>query len=196
MHALPEPVRRILLGAIVAGPVVVSLGTLVGTLRGSVFADVWQGGINVLGTGIWLLGVVALGLALAEHAPRLGAALLGLGVVCLATGAAWGVDYMAAAVHGERMAGPVGAPFLLVAVPGALFPLTLAAIGVALWRTGAVPAAAGLTLAVGALLFPAGRIPEVGAVALTADVVLIAGSALCVAALRGSARTSATPAMA
>ena len=191
MHSLPEPVRRTLLTAVVAGPVVVSTGTLVGTLRGSVFSDTWQGGINVLGTGIWLLGVVALTLAVAEHAPRLGAALLGLGVVCLTTGAAWGADYMVGAVHGERLAADVGAPFLFVMIPGALFPLVLAATGVALWRVGAVPAAAGLTLAVGALLFPAGRIPEIGAVALTGDIVLLTGSVLCARAL--ARRPSGTP---
>lgn len=192
MHALPEPVRRVLTAAIVAGPVVVALGTLTGVLRGNVFSDVWHGGINVTGTGIWILGVVGLTLALAEKAPRLGAVLLTLGVVFSATGGAWGVDYMTGAVHGERIVLATTAAIPFVALPGALFPLTLAVIAIALWRTGVVPSTAGIALAVGALLFPAGRMPEIGALALTADVVLILGSALCAAAIGDRASAPAT----
>lgn len=52
MQTLPEPVQRVLLAAMVVGPVIVTFGTLIGTIRGNAFADLWQGGINVTGRAL------------------------------------------------------------------------------------------------------------------------------------------------
>jgi hypothetical protein len=183
MDALPEPTRRAMTAAVVLGPVLVALGTLIGIAGEGVFQDPWQGGVNIIAGGVWMVGFAALGLTLAQRAPRLGTVLLVLGMVCLVTSAGWGVDYMVGHVHGVRLDPSQTPAVILLMFPGILFPPTLAATALGLWRTGAVPAAAGLTLAAGAVFFPIGRVPEIAALAVLSDLLLIAGSAAVAAAL-------------
>lgn len=187
MHALPEPTRRAMTAAIVLGPVLVALGTLVGITGDGLFRDQWQGGINIIAGGVWMVGVAGLGLTLARRAPRIGTALMVAVMVCLVTSAGWGVDYLAVEAFGERVsADPAAVPgVILLMVPGILFPPLLIALALGLWRTGVVPASAGITLAVGAAFFPIGRVPEIAALAVLSDVLLIAGSVLVASAIRG-----------
>lgn len=198
MHALPEPTKQAMTAAMVLGPALLAVGTLVGIAGEGVFVDPWQGGINILGGGVWMVGFAGLALALAERAPRVGTALLVAGMACLVTSAGWGVDYMVGAVHGERLTPEQTPAMLMLMIPGVLFWPAMAATAIGLWRTGAVPAAAGLTLAIGALTFPAGRVPEIAALAVATDVALIAGSVMVATALRRAAipARSNRPAMA
>lgn len=192
MRTLPDPVQRVLLAALVVGPVMMALATVVGITSGELFANQWQGGLGVLATGAWVAGPVGLALLLSERAPRTGAVLLVIVFVTLVTGAGWGVDYISGAVHGERLsATPDQNPaILLLMLPGVLGPPAMAALGIGLWRTNVVPAAAGITYAVGALAFPLGRIPEVAAFTVTSDLLLLVGALLILSAVRERVTTT------
>jgi hypothetical protein len=57
--------------------------------------------------------------------------------------------------------------------PGLLFPLTLIIIGYLLWRNRLVPPLFALLLCLGAIAFPASRIPRIEVIAHLADVLLL-----------------------
>lgn len=63
-------------------------------------------------------------------------------------------------------------PFVL-RLPGLAFPLSVAALGVLLSKHGRVPSTAGYALAVGAVLFPVSRVPDVAALAIAGDVLVV-----------------------
>jgi hypothetical protein len=56
---------------------------------------------------------------------------------------------------------------------GILFPLTFIGLGIALWRAGAVPAWAGIVLAVAGLMFPISRIPDIPTLNYLADLLFV-----------------------
>lgn len=58
---------------------------------------------------------------------------------------------------------------LVMNLPGATFPLCMAATGIALWRTRAVPPLAGILLAVAGIAFPIGRVSEIEVLHYVAD---------------------------
>ena len=126
-----------------------------------------------------LLGIAAVVLTarLREAAPRLADAMLCLALIGVAGGAGYGIDAVQADVFGtgslqDSDSSAVG---LALQLPGLLFPLSFLVTAVMLARTGTAPGWAAVTLAVGAVLFPASRIPDAVGLAVVADVVLAAG---------------------
>ena len=74
---------------------------------------------------------------------------------------------------------------IAVLVPGLAFPIGLLVLAVALWRSQITPRWAPIVVAVGAVLFPIGRIPAIDPLLLITDLVLLVGlGALAVDTLR------------
>jgi hypothetical protein len=124
---------------------------------------------------VGLLGVVR---RLEASAPR-GAVLLGvLVLVGCAGGVGFGIDSMHAALPGgSNLLEAESSAFapLGLAIPGALFPASIAVTGIALWRAGLISGLTALPVVAGAVLFPASRFPSIEALAIAADLVLIVG---------------------
>jgi hypothetical protein len=167
--------RRLFAGAMILGPVL---------LLGSSVAYVAGGGLNKDEVGGALqvyafvaLTLVAIGIArLVERAlPRASAALLAFAVLGCGAGVGFGIDSIHAALPGgtglEDAASAAGT--LALFVPGAIFPLSFAALGVALWRARISPRASGPLLIAASLLFPIANIPDSEAIAVTANALFV-----------------------
>jgi hypothetical protein len=167
--------RRLFAGAMILGPVL---------LLGSSVAFAAGGGLNEdeLGDALLVyafvaLTVVAIGIARAvERAlPRASAALLAFAVLGCGAGVGFGIDSIHAGLPGgtglEDADSAAGT--LALFVPGAIFPLSFAALGVALWRARVSPRASGPLLVAASLLFPIANIPDSEAIAVTANALFV-----------------------
>jgi hypothetical protein len=126
------------------------------------------------------------------------AGLTVLGMVATGAGAGYGIDSIQSAVFGTGTlmeTDSSAVPFVLN-MPGLLAPLTLALLGITLARTGAAPKSLGYLLAVGAVLFPASRIPDIEPLALASDLLVVASLVPIGLRLLGGRATSARPAVA
>lgn len=171
------PRSAVLAGAAIAAPVLL-LGSTLAYIAGDGLGDDPLGGtIQVyaaIGFGLALLGLTA---RLEPHLPRLAAALTVTGMVGVAGAIGFGHDsivfsYNPVAALSEQEAGWT---FLSLLLPGIIFPLTLAATGLAAMKTGIGPRWAGALLAIGGLCFPVSRIGEIAALAVVADAFIAAG---------------------
>ena len=110
-----------------------------------------------------------------------------------AVGSGYGIDSIQSAVFDTgslQETESAAVPFALQ-IPGLMAPLSLAVLGLMLARTGVAPKALGWLLVVGAALFPASRIPDVEALAMASDLLLVASLApIGLRLLGGGARTS------
>ena len=170
---------RLFAGAMILGPVL---------LLGSSIAFAAGGGLNEDELGGALLvyafvamTVVAIGIARAvERAlPRASAALLAFAVLGCGAGVGFGIDSIHAALPGGTGLEDAdsAAATLALFLPGAIFPLSFAALGVALWRARVSPRASGPLLVAASLLFPVANIPDSEAIAVTANALFVV--ALC-----------------
>jgi hypothetical protein len=166
---------RLFAGAMLLGPLL---------LLGSSVAYVAGGGLNEDEVGGALqvyafvaLTVVAIGIARAvERAlPRASAALLAFAVLGCGAGVGFGIDSIHAALPGRTGLEDAdsAAGTLALFVPGAIFPLSFAALGVALWRARVSPRASGPLLIAASLLFPIANIPDSEAIAVTANALFV-----------------------
>ena len=121
--------------------------------------------------------IVAIGLArvLEPRWPRLSSLVLVLSVLGCASGVGFGIDSIHAALPGGTNLEDAdsGAAVVALFVPGAIFPLSFAALGVALWRARVKPAVCGPLLVVAAVLFAAGNIPDVDALLIIGDAMFV-----------------------
>lgn len=147
-----------------------------------------------LGGAIQVWAAIAYGIALVgfarmleSKAPRGALVLTVLTLVGVAGAVGYGIDSIQAAVFGTESiqeTSSAAAP-LALQIPGGCFPLSLVVLGVLLARTATVPAVLGYGLAVGAVLFPASRIPDVEALAVASDgIVLVALTAITASLVR------------
>ena len=166
---------RLFAGAMLLGPLL---------LLGSSVAFVAGGGLNndELGGALQVyafvaLTVVAIGItrAVEQALPRASAALLAFAVLGCGAGVGFGIDSIHAALPGgtglEDADSAAGT--LALFVPGAIFPLSFAALGVALWRARVSPKASGPILIAASLLFPIANIPDSEAIAVTANALFV-----------------------
>src|SRR5918996_794495 len=103
------------------------------------------------------------------------AAISAFAVLGCGAGVGFGVDSIHAALPGgtglEEAESAAGAVALMV--PGAIFPLSFAALGVALWRARVSPAASGPLLVAASLLFPVANVPDSEAIAVAANALFV-----------------------
>lgn len=166
---------RLFAGAMILGPVLL-LGSSVAFAAGGGLNEDELGGALLVYAFV-ALTVVAIGIARAvERAlPRASAALLAFAVLGCGAGVGFGIDSIHAALPGgtglEDADSAAGT--LALFVPGAIFPLSFAALGVALWRARVSPRASGPLLVAASLLFPIANIPDSEAIAVTANALFV-----------------------
>ena len=126
------------------------------------------------------LGIATIGLArvIEGRTARGALIIIVLGVGGIAAGAGYGIDSIAADVHSVESLQDVesspAAP-LALQLPGAMSTASLVVLGVLLARHRVVPAVAAYGVVVGAVLFLVARIPDIEALAVIGDVVLVLG---------------------
>ncbi len=166
---------RLFAAAMILGPVLL-LGSSVAFAAGGGFNQDELGGA-LLAYAFVALTVVAIGIARAvERAlPRASAALLAFAVLGCGAGVGFGIDSIHAALPGgtglEDADSAAGT--LALFVPGAIFPLSFAALGVALWRARVSPTPSGPLLVAASLLFPVANIPDSEAIAVAANALFV-----------------------
>ena len=120
-------------------------------------------------------GAARIARAVEQALPRASAALLAFAVLGCGAGLGFGIDSIHAALPGgtglEEAESTAGT--LALFVPGAIFPLSFAVLGVALWRAGVTPKAAGPLLVAASLLFPVANIPDSEAIAVAANALFV-----------------------
>ena len=159
-----------------AAPVLLLLSTIAYLANGEGMNNGEAGGaIQVWGFAAY--GVAIVGLCRLFEAERPGASVawMVVGLLGVAGGVGYGIDSIQAAlVSGESMQEmESAAASLSLQAPGLLFFIALIAIGVLLLRTATVPRWSALAVIVGAVLFPASRMPDIEALAVASDVVLV-----------------------
>lgn len=166
---------RLFAGAMILGPVLL-LGSSVAFAAGGGLNEDELGGALLVYAFV-ALTVVAIGIARAvERAlPRASAALLAFAVLGCGAGVGFGIDSIHAGLPGGTGLEDAdsAAATLALFVPGAIFPLSFAALGVALWRARVSPRASGPLLVAASLLFPIANIPDSEAIAVTANALFV-----------------------
>jgi hypothetical protein len=135
------------------------------------------GALSGVATGLWLIGILALCRRLPHRYER---TLVPLAV----GGTVGGVAFSVQAVHEEMFGishatavemlnGYPPAANALFWICGPLFPLTVAVLGVVLWRARAVPVPVSVLLVIAALAFPLSRMSREITVAHVADLLML-----------------------
>jgi hypothetical protein len=167
--------RRLFAGAMILGPVLLLASSVAFAAGGGLNEDELGGALLVY--AFVAMTVVAIGIARAvERAlPRASAALLAFAVLGCGGGVGFGIDSIHAALPGGTGLEDAdsAAAGLALFVPGAIFPLSFAALGVALWRARVSPRASGPLLVAASMLFPVANIPDSEAIAVTANALFV-----------------------
>ena len=175
MQAVGHAHRRLFAGAMILGPVLLLGSSVAYVAGGGLSNDELGGALQVY--AFVALTVVAIGIARAvERAlPRASAALLAFGVLGCGAGVGFGIDSIHAGLPGGTGLEDAdsAAATLALFLPGAIFPLSFAALGVALWRARVAPTASGPVLVAASLLFPIANIPDSEALAVTANALFV-----------------------
>ena len=167
--------RRLFAGAMILGPVLLLASSVAYVAGGGLSDDELGGALQVY--AFVALTVVAIGITRAVEPafPRASAALLAFAVLGCGAGVGFGIDSIHAALPGgtglEDADSAAGT--LALFVPGSIFPLSFAALGVALWRARVSPRASGPLLVAAGLLFPVANIPDSEAMAVTANALFV-----------------------
>ena len=162
--------------AVAAAPLVLLASTIAYVANGDGMNDGELGGVlQVWAFALFALAAVSLTRRFSETAPGAASAWLAVGLVGAAGGVAYGIDSIQAAVFGNTSIQEADTAAALVAlqIPGFCFPIGLIGAGVMLAKTATASAWAARLLVVGAVLFPLSRIPDIEALALVGDAVLL-----------------------
>ena len=162
--------------AVVAAPVLLMASTASYIANGDGMNTGELGGaLQVWAMILFAVAAVTLTGRFSGVAPRAAAVLLVVGLAGAAGGVAYGIDSIQAAVFDNtsvQESDSAAAP-LALQIPGLLFPLGLVGTGVMLARTATAPVWAAWLLVIGAALFPIARIPDIAALALVGDALLV-----------------------
>ena len=162
--------------AAILGPLLLLASTVAYVTAGEGMNDGEVGGaIQVWAMILITIAAVGLTRMLEDDMPRGSVALFVLVIIGGAAGVGFGIDSMQVDVFDTvalQESDSALAPIALN-VPGLIYPLAFIALGVSLFKTGAVSPVLAILFAVAGLLFPASRIADVTALALIADGVLV-----------------------
>lgn len=177
--------QRLLALAVVAAPVVFLVADVAYVTAGNgINNGVLGGTIGVWSCFVFVWAFIGLSRALEQAAPRGALALLILAVPAFAGG---GVAFNVEALHRDLFGNSTLEAALLDGDPGAMIgffaflpwgwlaPASFVLLGVLVWRTTVFPRWAGALTALGGVLFIAARPQDFDALAIAADVVLVAG---------------------
>lgn len=169
---------QVLGGALIAAPLLLLASTAAFAVeagdrinRGTV-----GGAILVYAMAAFALAMVALTQRFAHIYPRAAVGLLVTGVAGCAAGAGFGVDSIHAALPGGGPLEDIGdtAGLLAIFPPGAVFPFTVIAIGIALLRAEPALRRQAIALMLAGIVFPVSRVLDVLPLAILADLVFVA----------------------
>jgi hypothetical protein len=164
---------QVLGGALIAAPLLLLASTAAFAVeagdrinRGTV-----GGAILVYAMAAFALAVLALTQRFAHIYPRAAVGLLVTGVAGCAAGAGFGVDSIHAALPGGGPLEDIGdtAGLLAIFPPGAVFPFTVIAIGIALLRAEPALRRQAIALMLAGIVFPVSRVLDVLPLAILAD---------------------------
>lgn len=162
--------------AIVAAPVLLFASTIIYVVSGEgMNVGEAAGAIQVWAMIAFAIAFVFLARLLEPTSPRAATVLTVLGLVGAAGGVGYGIDSIQAAIFGGGSIQETNSAVAPIALqlPGVLFPASLVSLGVMLARRRCVARWMGITLAVGAVLFPMSRIPDIEGLAVLSDVLLL-----------------------
>ena len=166
---------RLYAGAMIVGPVLLLASSIAYVAGGGLSNDELGGALQVY--AFVALTVVAIGIAraLERDLPRASAALLAFAVLGCGAGVGFGIDSIHATLPGGTGLEDAdsAAAALALFLPGTIFPLSFAALGVALWRARVAPVVSGPVLVAASLLFPIANIPDSEALAVTANALFV-----------------------
>jgi hypothetical protein len=166
---------RLFAAGMILGPVLLLASSVAFAAGGGLNEDELGGALLVY--AFVAMTVVAIGIARAVEPalPRASAALLAFAVLGCGAGVGFGIDSIHAGLPGGTGLEDAdsAAATLALFVPGAIFPLSFAALGVALWRARVSPRASGPLLVAASLLFPVANIPDSEAIAVTANALFV-----------------------
>jgi hypothetical protein len=170
--------RRLFAGAMILGPVLLLGSSVAYLVGGGLNEDELGGALQVYAFVAMTVAAIGIARAVEPAFPRASAALLGFAVLGCGAGVGFGIDSIHAALPGGSSLEDAdsAAAGLALFVPGAIFPLSFAALGVALWRARVSPTLSGPVLVVASLLFPVANIPD-------SEAIVVAANALFVVAL-------------
>jgi len=159
---------------LVAGPLLLLASTIAAATDQGVGQDALGGTIQLWAMVFLGIGLVGLARELEGDRPRVAATLTVMTFIGICAGAAFGVNGLwqeatGLTIEDEAMAGPG------LYLPGLVFPLSMLAQAAARLRFRLGSTLPSVLLGIGAVLFPLSRIPEIDALALAADVFLLAG---------------------
>jgi hypothetical protein len=155
---------------------------LVSSVAFNLVGDTLGGGVLVYASFVFIPAVLGLTGLLWERVPRLAVALRLLAIFGCVGGACFGaVEAFVGAVAQTGASEATVADLVALYNSGLLFldplglsfPLSMIALGITLWRTGTVPAWAGIVLVLAGVAFPIGRVSTIYALYPVADVLFI-----------------------
>lgn len=186
--------RSVLVAASLVGPLLLLASTVAYIAGGDGMSEGEAAGA----IQVWAFVAVALALvgcarALETRTP-VGATVLSVtAIVGCVGGALYGLDAIQLAVLDGSIHEHAASPFAL-RIPGLFFPVALLVLGVLVARRARAPRVAVVATVLGAVLFPAGRIGDVAAIAVVTDLLILVGLAMSVRALPAEpAQASAKP---
>ena len=166
---------RLYAAAAILGPLLLLASSIAFAAGGGLNKDELGGALQVYAVVAMTGAAIGIARAVERTMPRASAALLAFAVLGCAGGVGFGID----SIHAALPAGTgledadSAAAGLALFLPGAIFPLSFAALGVALWRAHVTPRLTGPLLVAASLLFPVANIPDSEAIAVAANALFV-----------------------
>ena len=175
MERVGLPHTRLFAGAMIVGPALLLGSSVAFAAGGGLNDDELGGALLVYAFVAMILVAIGISRAVEQALPRASTALLGFAVLGCAGGVGFGIDSIHAALPGGTGLEDAdsAAAGIALFLPGAIFPLSFAALGVALWRARVAPVSAGPVLVAASLLFPVANIPDSEAIAVIANALFV-----------------------
>lgn len=184
-----SPTERLLTASLILSPAVTLISSVLYALNG------WDNGsaaaVHIVG-GILGIPVVVRLTTYLDRVPRLAATAFAVGVAGCAGVIGYGFNTIGVSFGGVDLIDATG-PATILKPLGLCWPLALLLFGIALLRTGRVPAAVGVGLALSGVVFPVSRIANIGWLAIAVDLLLLVCLAAVVTVPRDDARAKASP---
>lgn len=159
--------------SMIAGPLVLLTSSILYATGKGMNSDELGGLVQIFALFIFIFAVTGVTELLAVRTPGLAITLRVTGVLGCVYGVIFGVDSMLQGATGKGIVAQVGAMGELITYPGIIFPLTIIALGVALWRSRILPAPVAVLLILAGITFPMGRIPDIAVFYFISDALFV-----------------------
>lgn len=172
MFQRQTPTDRALGAALIIAPILLAASTVAYAAGGGFNDDQLGGSIQLYAMVLWFPAVLALTRLVATRFPSAAAVLTLAGAVAVAGGVGYALDSVYFAETGTTAEDFAAGP-LVLQLPGAFFPATMLALGIAIAKAGPEHRRSGWLLAGAAVLFPASRVNGIEPLGLVADALFL-----------------------